>query len=79
MPKPAYEETRGALLRKQQAQAIRYAALKAAGQLIQILDSYQNYISPDEFAQLKKGITACTQVIEIEILSPIHAQFPELE
>ena len=78
MPKPACE-TRGALLRKQQAQAIRYAALKAAGQLIQILDSYQNYISPDEFAQLTKGITACIQVIEIEILSPIHAQFPELE
>ena len=78
MPKPAYG-TRGALLRKQQAQAIRYAALKAAGQLIQILDSYENYVSPDEFAQLKKGITACIQVIEIEILSPIHAQFPELE
>ena len=78
MPKPAYG-TRGALLRKQQAQAIRYAALKAAGELIQILDKYQNYISPDEFAQLKKGITACTQVIEIEILSPIHVRFPELE
>jgi hypothetical protein len=66
-------------LRKQQAQAIRHAALKAAGELTQILDRSQNYVSPDEFAQLKKGITACIQLIEIEILSPIHVQFPELE
>jgi hypothetical protein len=65
-------------LRKQQAQAIRYAAVKASGELSRILDICQNQISPTEFAQLKQGVTARTDLIDIEILQPLSAQYPDL-
>ncbi len=65
-------------MRKQQAQAVRYAAVKATSELTRILDICQNQISPDEFARLKRGVVACTDLIEIEILQPLSVQYPDL-
>jgi hypothetical protein len=73
---PSHEEARD--LRKQQAQAIRYSAVKASSELTRILDVCQNQVSPDEFARLKQGIAACTDLIDIEILRPLSAQYPDL-
>ena len=65
-------------MRKQHAQAIRYSAVKASTELSRILDVCQNQISPDEFAKLRKGVVACTDLIDIEILQPLCAQYPDL-
>jgi hypothetical protein len=65
-------------LRKQQAQAIRYAAVKATAELTRILDICQNQVSPEEFARLKQGVDSCTDLVDIEILAPLRAQHPDL-
>ena len=65
-------------MRKQQAQAIRYSAVKASTELSRILDICQNQINPEEFSKLKQGVVACTDLIDIEILQPLSTQYPDL-
>jgi hypothetical protein len=66
-------------MNKNTAEAVRDLSLAAITNLSKLLVVSKDHCTPEEFAALRKGVGIAIGQIQMEILSVICAQYPELD
>jgi len=66
-------------MNKETALGIQHQALEAIKALLEILNRYEQECSAEEQQQLRRGVGLSIGKIQIDLLQPICAQYPEID